>query len=438
MILLDLFTFSGRLHPMVVHLPIGFLLLGAAFHVLSYFPNYRHLRSAVSLILFIGFLSAVAACILGYVLSLSGEYDTHTLNNHKWAGIFLALVSGLLWSMTTSFYSKFLSIPATAVSVLCVVVIGLLAYTGHQGANLTHGSEYLSLETLTHQEREKPTKAEEAMIFEDVVQPLLEKRCEGCHNKGKRKGELTVTSWEELMKGGKHGAVIVAGKPEESELYRRITLDREHEDFMPTDGKTPLTKTETKLIHWWIEKAQAAQGKKLADLSGNEAILPIAATILELPGALPSPEAGVQNVNPSIPVTLNMALVEKLREKGLTVRVMLHQPVMLDVTLPAQSGVSMKEIQNELGAVAKNVVWLNLSDNDLKEDDLAVLKQMTNLEKLRLEKNPVTDGIGDLLANMKYLQAVNLNETQLSDSGLARLQQHPSLKRIYSWKTAVR
>ncbi len=48
----------------------------------------------------------------------------------------------------------------------------------------------------------------------------------------------------------------------ESELYRRITLDPGHEDFMPTDGKTPLTKSETEMIRWWIENADAQRRKK--------------------------------------------------------------------------------------------------------------------------------------------------------------------------------
>jgi len=62
---------------------------------------------------------------------------------------------------------------------------------------------------------------------------------------------------------------------------------------------------------------------------------------------------------------------------------------------------------------------------------------MNNLEKLRLEKNPVGDQIVDLLSQLQHLEAVNFNGTLLSDSGLARLRRHPNLKRVYTWNTAV-
>ncbi len=86
MIFTDIITFLGRFHPLVVHLPIGFLLMGAVFNVLSYFPNYRFLKDAMSFTLLAGFLAAVAACILGYLLSQSGEYDPEVLSQHRLVG----------------------------------------------------------------------------------------------------------------------------------------------------------------------------------------------------------------------------------------------------------------------------------------------------------------------------------------------------------------
>ena len=134
----------------------------------------------------------------------------------------------------------------------------------------------------------------------------------------------------------------------------------------------------------------------------------------------------------------DMESVDDLRKKGLAIRIMLHRPIMLDVTLAAGSAVAMRDIEKELNAVAKNVIWLNLSDNNFSDIDLKVVKHMANLEKLRIEKNPVSDGVVDLLWDLKQLEAVNLNETLVTDSGLAKLQQHPSLKRIYSWKMPVK
>ena len=113
---------------------------------------------------------------------------------------------------------------------------------------------------------------------------------------------------------------------------------------------------------------------------------------------------------------------------------MLHQPVMLDITIPAGSGNKMNRIIGNLKTIAKNVIWLNLSNNGLTDTDVDFLPLMTNLEKLRLEKNPLTDQITKALLGLNHLEALNLNETKITRAGLEKLKQMPNLKRVYSWK----
>ncbi|WP_188315812.1 DUF2231 domain-containing protein [Chitinophaga agrisoli] len=437
--LLNILTFAGRLHPLIVHLPIGFLLLALLFDVLGYTRRYAHLRSAVPLTLLAGFVAAVLACVFGWILSATGDYDTATLGRHKTAGIILAVIAGLLLLFTTSWFKKQYVVGPRLFSVLLVGLMGLMSYAGHQGGNLTHGNDYLNLAILTQVQRQKPTSVEAAFIYEDVVQPMLIQKCGQCHQPGKLKGKLSVQSLALLLKGGKTGPAVVPGKPDESELYKRITMDPGHEKFMPADGKPPLVKREVEIIRWWIEKGMAVEGKKLAELKGNATIQPQVAAYLGLGGA--GAEEGVagieQHNNPEIPASLDMGLVENLRKKGLIVRVMLQHPVMLDVTLPAGSGARMADIKDDLARVGKNIIWLNLSDNGLTEGDLAVLEGMSNLEKLRLEKNPIADGISDHLLALKHLTAVNLNETKISALCVNKLGENPGIKRVYTWKTAV-
>jgi hypothetical protein len=75
-----------------------------------------------------------------------------------------------------------------------------------------------------------------------------------------------------------------------------------------------------------------------------------------------------------------------------------------------------------------------LADNGFHEKDLSVLKQMTNLEKLRLEKNPIGDGIVPVLIGLKHLEALNLNETKVSKAGVEKLKTDSGIKRVYDWK----
>src|SRR3546814_14748540 len=68
------------------------------------------------------------------------------------------------------------------------------------------------------------TNPDSADIFLDVIQPMVHAKCQSCHNSDKVKGELILGSYEEMLAGGESGPSIVPGDPENSELYRRITL----------------------------------------------------------------------------------------------------------------------------------------------------------------------------------------------------------------------
>lgn len=176
MILLDITTLIGHLHPVVVHLPIGFLALAILFELLSYFKKFEQLKIAIPITLLVGFITAVLSCIFGYLLSLGGEYEFSKINNHKIAGITLAVASGLLFISTTTVVKKIFSIPRLIFSSLCVVVLLIMIYTGHQGGSLTHGSDYLSIKLIDEPIRKKPISVAEALLFEEVVQPILIQR----------------------------------------------------------------------------------------------------------------------------------------------------------------------------------------------------------------------------------------------------------------------
>jgi hypothetical protein len=251
-----------------------------------------------------------------------------------------------------------------------------MIYTGHQGGSLTHGSDYLSVNVISEPLRKKPSSVGEALLFEDVVHPILIQRCGQCHREGKMKGKFSVQSLETLLKGGKTRSAVVAGSLSKSELYNRITIDPSNEKYMPADGKTPLTKTEKEIIIWWIEKGMAAKEKKIADLKNTQEIQNNVAAYLGLSSTQNlNDSANIENskINPEIPTTFNMAIIDSLRNKGVNVRIMLHQPVMLDITIPPGFGSAINSINSNLKSIAKNVIWLNVSNNELTENELDFL-----------------------------------------------------------------
>ena len=91
--------------------------------------------------------------------------------------------------------------------------------------------------------------------FTRDVQPLLNKHCVECHGGVKQKGRLMLTNRTRALQGGKSGKpLLVAGRPEESELYRRLT-HHDPDERMPPEAS--LTKEEISLVRNWI--SQGAQ-----------------------------------------------------------------------------------------------------------------------------------------------------------------------------------
>jgi hypothetical protein len=98
--------------------------------------------------------------------------------------------------------------------------------------------------------------------FPEQVAPIFEARCIYCHSGTKPKGGLSLVSAADLQKGGESGAVVVAGRPDESLLLVYISGD---EPLMPAEGE-PLSAAEVLAIRQWIERgADWPDGLELAD-----------------------------------------------------------------------------------------------------------------------------------------------------------------------------
>lgn len=98
--------------------------------------------------------------------------------------------------------------------------------------------------------------AEPAAVDFARVQAVLESKCLECHNPDKVKGDLLMHTAEALLKGGDTGPALVPGKPDESELVKRLILPADHDDIMPPKGG-PLPAADIELVKAWI-----AQGAK--------------------------------------------------------------------------------------------------------------------------------------------------------------------------------
>lgn len=128
----------GHFHPLLVHLPIGILLVALLMQWLSSKPKYASLKQAVPIVLLWGSITALISCITGYLLSISDDYDQSLVNWHMWLSIGVVLTSAILYSKEVN--------PAVEISkkLLSFALLSLLLVTGHLGSSLSHGVDYLS------------------------------------------------------------------------------------------------------------------------------------------------------------------------------------------------------------------------------------------------------------------------------------------------------
>jgi hypothetical protein len=267
----EILLFVGRLHPLAVHLPIGFLVLLVVLETLSCSRRFRGANASAGYILALLVPAAWVSALCGWLLSRADGYDPQLLATHKWAGIgtaaFCAL-SALLYRLDLRKAYR-----------LCLYVTAiLLAVAGHLGGSLTHGSDYLArhapglIRSLFGQGdsvrfgQGASNKVAQKSVFVQVIQPILQARCIGCHNPEKRKSGLSMDSFDALLQGGRAGPVLIPGRASASPMVKRLLLPPDHEDHMPPDGKPQPTAEDIALLQWWID-AGASADKTVGDLN---------------------------------------------------------------------------------------------------------------------------------------------------------------------------
>src|SRR6185436_19106884 len=253
---MDFVYFLGRFHVLVLHLPIGMIVALFVLEYLSRNDRYRYLEAASPYLWGATAISALVSVLLGFMHFAEGSFTGASGEQHRFFGTVTAVIATFVAFLRVSNFAssyKPLFFPAS------VVLLVLISITGHYGGNLTHGSTYLveyapqPLRSLAGLEaRRKLTSVKEADPFVDVVGPILKEHCQGCHNEDKKENSLVLTTYAGVMRGGESGKVVVAGNTELSELLRRVSLDPKDDEFMPAEGKPPLTARQRDIIRWWI------------------------------------------------------------------------------------------------------------------------------------------------------------------------------------------
>jgi uncharacterized membrane protein len=450
--------FIGHLHPVIVHLPIGILLLGVLMMVYEHYSKVD-LGAPISLAFLVGSISAVMACIAGWILSNSGEYDALLVQKHQWTGISTAVIGLLVYFLKQ--YRKLLA-----------VILSLLVFiTGHYGGTLTHGENYLFKSNENSNKSQVDTIKVEAKkitqtisngadsltiethnVYKEEIAPLLKLRCYNCHSAIKQKNGLRLDAEAYIKKGGKNGRILVAGNPFKSPIYASLLLPLEDEKHMPPKGKHQLSQNEILIIENWI-KSGASFEDIIDTISNKEVANKIAdKNILDDPKlknakieiretkkvAIENNNIkGFENIsNLPNPAPISPAIIEGFKQENIILT-----NIAEGSNFVMANFVNVVPFNNAILQALKNIneqlVVLKLTNLPINDNDIKIVADLKNIKKLNVENTLITDNGMEYIKQLSKLEQLNLYGTNVSDEGLMELASLKNLSVLYLWKTKV-
>ncbi|RFS16338.1 FN3 associated domain-containing protein [Emticicia sp. C21] len=407
----------GRLHPALLHLPIGFSVILVIFLFFKKEFEPKSYTFFVKLLLIITALTSCLTALMGFFLSKEGGYDARLLQWHKWTGVGVSIFTYAL----TWFYEE-LSQKARTMQLLSAGGLILFILAGHFGAAITHGENYV-FEALETKEK-VASFSQDSSLYQAAIMPILEKKCMSCHNDQKVKGELNMSSIAKILKGGKHGALWKAGDTT-SLLLQRVYLPEEKKEHMPPKGKEQLTIEEIALLTAWIKEGADMKKavKNYVPLSKAKALA------FKVSGS-----QGTERVY-EFPEASESVLAE-VNTPFCVVNPLANGSPALEAEFFVSKKFDRKSLEN-LAKVKDQLVELSLAKMPVQDADIALIAKFPNLEKLNLNQTDITGATLDQLAQCKHLSSVALSGTKINKEKLQKLMAHPALSEVFVWNTAL-
>jgi uncharacterized membrane protein len=428
-ILADFGLFLGRFHPLLVHLPIGILILAV---VLEWWPGER-MRPAIRLSWVAGAGSAALAAFLGWLLAAEAG-ESNGLFWHKWLGFSVAAmaIAGVWLTRSGGNLARYYGLGTILV----------LALAGHQGGNLTHGEQYLwqhapdPIQKLVGYtpdlgpERDwDRVNMDSINIYTTFLEPVINDQCVRCHNEDKQNGGLRMDTPHLLFAGGDGGSIISPGLPLDSEWIRRVTLPRDHEKAMPPDA-APVDFTVVSLLEYWITQG----ADTLAVLDPVKTPAGLKALLLRDFDLDLRPRLFVETV---FAPAVSAQILDSLRAMHWSISELLPEQNTYEVKPQAGHQPTPEALAALAELLPEQVVYLSLERLPFRDGDLAPLVNFQNLHRLRLNGTQVGQQTIERLETLSNLASLNLYDTPVGDNIFPALEKYPALEKLYLWQTAV-
>ena len=241
-------NFAGRLHPMLLHVPIGALVALIALEVWAKLrPSAALGEGQRTLLSGLLFLTAFAASFAGWRLeeelgyAMDGPFRWHKIAALVFLGLTLLAWVGAL-ARKLQLYGAMLGAAAVFVSI-----------AGHFGGELVHGEGFL-LEPFEAPNALPVAQPAEPTVswYEGSIAPFMERYCVSCHGEEKQKGDLALHTHAWLVEGSEFTQPVVPGDSANSPLLERMLAPLDDDDHMPPPSKPQPTPEELEEIQRWI------------------------------------------------------------------------------------------------------------------------------------------------------------------------------------------
>ena len=426
--------FIGRFHPLAVHLPIALMLLVPVLEMVGRWERFSYLRLSSGFVLGLATIAASFAAFLGWCLARSGSYSGALVTQHMWGGVSLAVICWLGWTLRSRLVGPHAEkLYATTLTVGVLVV----CWTGYRGGQVSQGEDHLTeympslLRRVLGLSSAGPLlEAAPGGFYEVRVQPIFAVRCVSCHGAKRQKSNLRLDSYGWLMRGGKHGAVIKAGNLEGSDLFRRITLSPENDDFMPKEKRQALSPDQRKTIELWI--SAGASGTlpldAIKDLpAGVVAVAPIEVSFPQIDAATVARAraniaSAVRQLQDKFPNILNY------ESRG-------SADLVLNASL---LGVKFNDADVEaLAPVAEHIIAADFSHSAVTDRAAPAIARMKHLRVLRLAETKITDQMLRAVSSLDQLQSLNVYGTGVTSAAFPFLEKLTKLEHFYAGRTSI-
>ncbi len=423
----------GKLHPLIVHLPIGIILLFILFEFIQIFGKIKMPNIIRRIVIIIGFITGLASLISGYILSLNEPNEGETLELHKW----IALAT-IIFFLIYGYVSQVKKLRKHTKIIALLFLVTLMTTTGHLGGTLTHGEGYWSFisnsnknNDLQNQQTYNVKNIEEAKVFEDLIMVAFQQKCIQCHGLDRQKGKLRLDGKEWVLKGGKDGSIIDISNPNNSEIIKRIFLDLDDEQHMPPKSKQQLSDEEKDIIEWWVS-AGAPFDKRVSEM---EKISSIDSALKlyhkKLVTANPITKEEREKINP-----ISKEKMESLVKSGWVVSPISKTDNHLRLT-GFNLEKSIDSCLDELLEIKEHIIELKLSFKKIDTKNSSKIASLINLEKLWLDHSLLDEKSIQTLSNLKKLTYLNLSDNKLSIEDLQTLINLKKLEKLYIQHTGI-